>query len=443
VRDATGTIVGVEGTARDVTERRRAAEALRDSEARYRSIYDGSPASLWEEDLSALAAHLGQIRQTGVTDLGGWLTANPERVLGCAAMVRVLDVNDTTLDLFEAENKERCLAGLRQTFGPESMAGFRQQLLAIWEGRLESECETVNYTYGGRRLDVLLKWSVAPGHEHSYARVLVSIFDITARKRLQAEVEEQRLRAMEVNRLQALGEMAAGVAHELNQPLNGIRAFAEGMLLGLRRGWETTEAQTADTLTEVIRQVDRMAAIIDHMREFSRDRSRAEAVQFPATQVFDGALRLMGAQLRARGITVAVDLAPDLPDLIGHPSQLEQVALNLIANGRDALECRRQGRNPEGWKPQLRLAIYLDAVPGYVCLCVADNGGGVPPELATRVFEPFFTMKEVGKGTGLGLSIARRIADQHGGSLRLDNRPEEGATFILRIPVASSDPSGP
>jgi PAS domain S-box-containing protein len=266
--------------------------------------------------------------------------------------------------------------------------------------------------------------------------------DLAEARRLAAEVDSQRNRALEVNRLQALGEMAAGVAHELNQPLNGIRAYAEGTLYGLRQGWDVGAAETMEALHDIVKQVDRMVVIIDHMRQFSRDTSHLEPVACAPTEVLDGALKLIGAQLRVRGVRLELDVASGLPPVLGQPNQLEQVVLNLLANARDALETRAAAEAGDSqWQPALILGACVEGAGRWVCLSVRDNGGGIDPEVLPRVFEPFFTTKAVGRGTGLGLSISRAIVQEHGGVLEVDNHPGEGVAFRALLPVGAADPA--
>ena len=264
--------------------------------------------------------------------------------------------------------------------------------------------------------------------------------DIARRDQLAEQVQRQRLQAMEANRLHALGEMAAGIAHELNQPLNGIRTFAEGSLYGIRQGWPTPPDAVAETLGDIIGQVDRITEIVDHMRVFARVGSGPELLPVAASEVVGGALKLVSAQLRSHGIGVSVDVPSSLPRVLGHRNQLEQVVLNLIANARDALDSRRASAGPVvAWRASLSLAAAVVEDGHTVALSVADNGGGIAAGVLARVFDPFFTTKQVGKGTGLGLSISRSIVDRHHGRIEVDNRPGDGVTFTLLLPVAASD----
>jgi PAS domain S-box-containing protein len=273
-----------------------------------------------------------------------------------------------------------------------------------------------------------------------FAQVLTEthhrLADIARRDQLSEQVQRQRLQALEANRLQTLGEMAAGIAHELNQPLNGIRAFAEGSLYGIRQGWPTPPDAVAETLGDIISQVDRITEIVDHMRVFARVGSGPDLVAVAISDVVGGALKLVSAQLRSHGIGVTVDVPPGLPLVLGHRNQLEQVVLNLIANARDALDsCRAQAAPKPAWSANLNLVGAVVEDGHTVALSVADNGGGIATEVLTRVFDPFFTTKEVGKGTGLGLSITRSIIERHHGRIEVDNRPGDGVTFTLLLPV--------
>ncbi len=289
--------------------------------------------------------------------------------------------------------------------------------------------------------DVSLVARFAPAMAEGYRRVE----DLRERRRLAAELEQQRVHAIQADRLHALGEMASGIAHELNQPLNGIRAFAEGVLLAPRLGWTPTLDETCEVLRDIVVQVDRITEIIDHVRFFARADASREASEFPVTDAISGALKLMTSQLRVHGIAVVQQVSADVPLCRGWATQLEQVVLNLLSNARDALGVRaeRQRRGDPGvattWRPQVTIAVS-GAIADRVCVSVADNGDGVAPEAAARIFEAFYTTKPPGKGTGLGLAIVRSIVDRHRGAIEVDNRPGEGVTFTVVLPAA--DPAG-
>lgn len=177
----------------DITQRKQAEAALRDSEARYHGLFEDSSVSLWEEDFSAVKQRLDALRQQGVADFRAYLLSHPEVVAECAALVRVTDVNQATLKLYRAGSKSELLQNLDRVFVDESYDAFQQELAAIAEGRIEFEWEGVNQTLAGERIVVNLHWSAVRGYEDSLAKVIVSLIDVTERKRAEAQLRHSAL----------------------------------------------------------------------------------------------------------------------------------------------------------------------------------------------------------------------------------------------------------
>ncbi len=384
---------------------------LRVSEARYRTLVEQAPDAILVYD----------------TVRGAFTEANPraERLFGCsrAELLR--------------SGPERFVADPPGAPVPQAVTLARHvSLAANGSGTVfEQALQTVD----GREL--VCEVHLAPLPTAGGSLVRASYVDVSERRRLAAEVERQRLRTMEADRLRALGDMATGIAHELNQPLNGIRAFAEGTAIGLRRAWPLTTAELTEAMDQIVNQVDRMTRVIDHMRILAHDRSQFDATPFDLREVVNGALALMGAQLRAQGIGVEADLAADLPLCQGRATAVEQVVLHLLRNAQEAFERGADDRRDGAARaagPLIRLRAWHLPEDGCVRLSVADNAGGVPDAAVGRIFEPFFTTKRVGEGSGIGLAVARGIIDQHHGRIEVDNRPGQGLTLTLVLPAITA-----
>jgi C4-dicarboxylate-specific signal transduction histidine kinase len=221
-------------------------------------------------------------------------------------------------------------------------------------------------------------------------------------------------------KLASLGTLAAGVAHELNQPVAIIRGLAQQ----LRDEPELSEDVLAD-LKIIEGQTGRMTKIIKHLRTFCRT-GGGELTDVDVHGTVQDCFLLIGEQLRTHNIEVAFDLCESTPTVLGDVNELEQVFLNLITNARDALE----------GLPGAKITIASHIRDGRVVVEFRDNGPGIPATVAQRIFDPFFTTKEPGKGTGLGLSISHTIIGKHQGDLRVHN--DNGAVFTIVLPLAGS-----
>jgi PAS domain S-box-containing protein len=182
------------GIAHDVTSRREAEEALRAGERRYRELFENSPIALWEEDASEVKRYVDELRASGVKDCREYLENHPEEVHRCASLVKVLDVNRATLDLYGAKSKKELPTGLDQVLTEDSYEVFKEEMIAVAEGRTQFDAETSARTLGGDTKDIALRWTVAPGYEKTFSSVLVSDVDITERRRAEKALRESEER---------------------------------------------------------------------------------------------------------------------------------------------------------------------------------------------------------------------------------------------------------
>ena len=252
------------------------------------------------------------------------------------------------------------------------------------------------------------------------------------------EARELEMQLLQSARLVSLGEMAAGVVHELNQPLAVILGSAEDVSLRLEEGAEVSRDLLQRRMQAVVRLSLRMADTVDHLRTFSRDTSQEPGVAFSINAVIQASLNLVETQLKNHGVTVRLDLAEGLPAASGHPHQMEQVFLNLLNNGRDALDERAETegelRDREK-RLDIRTRYETADNAAWVVAEVSDSGTGIDASLVGRVFDPFFTTKPAERGTGLGLSISYAIVKNHNGRITCESRKGEGTTFRVMLPA--------
>ncbi len=193
----------------ELGEHRKIELALKDSEARYRSLFEDSPISFWEEDFSEVKRCIDELHKQGIVDFAAYLKEHPEIIAECMHTIRVLDVNQATLKLYEAASKEDLVGNLERVLDEETLKVFEEEMLAIAHGKTEFEGNGVNYTLTGKRINIVLRWSIAPTHEQTLSRLIVTIADVTARWRAEEAEREQRLLA------EALCDTAAALSGTL------------------------------------------------------------------------------------------------------------------------------------------------------------------------------------------------------------------------------------
>ena len=252
--------------------------------------------------------------------------------------------------------------------------------------------------------------------------VIATVQDIT-------EATQQQAQAMRTGQLAALGELAAGVAHEINNPINGVINYAQLIL-----NKAVADSREQELSRRIIRESERIATIVRELLYFAREESR-EVSRIRVADALDEALALIRNQLVKEGITLQIQLPESLPEIITHSHQVQQLFLNLISNARHALTEKYPDAHPD---KILRVVGEEISQLGKPCVRIVfrDHGVGIAPDLLSRVLNPFVTTKSSGEGTGLGLSISHEIVQKHGGMLTIDSVHGQFTEVVVVLPSA-------
>lgn len=369
---------------RDISDRQRMEQALRESEQRFRSIAEVHPVPVVITRLSdgvivyaseGMALSLGSQNYIGRRAVDFYASPD-ERARFLAALEAAGRV-----DNFEVMG--------RRADGAEFPASLTSRRI-VWNGD---------------------------------AAVATAIVDLSETKRTEAELARQREALAHGEKLTALGSLLAGVAHELNNPLSVV--VGQATLLH-----DTVNDERAKARAEKIRRAaDRCARIVKTFLAMARRRP-PELAPTNLNTVVETAMDLVGHVLRTADIELMLDLTPDLPPLLADADQLNQVVTNLVVNAQQALIDHPVTR-------RLRISTRHDVAgeTESITLIIADNGPGVPQDIRDRIFEPFYTTKKTGVGTGVGLSMCQSVVEAHGGKLAITDTPGGGATFTAVLPV--------
>jgi PAS domain S-box-containing protein len=339
---------------------------------------------------------------------------DPLIILSPDAILR--DVNPATLELLGSERDDLigkpleviCREEASSLRTPENKQQLRESILR--------NIEVNFFTKKGESIPVLLSSAVLKDPSGHVTSIILTVKDMTERKRLEGIIRQS-------DKMSAVGQLAAGVAHEINNPLGVILGFAQAALRRVKAG-EVLEMP----LKSIEKEALRCKELVQDLLTFSRI-SKVEREPMDLNKTIEGALSLISAQARMSRVEVRKELSKDLPRLLGNPNQIQQIIVNLANNALDAM-------GDQGVLT-VRTENLRDGPLSWICLRIIDSGPGIPSEIVSRIFEPFFTTKPVGKGTGLGLSLIHEIVKKHSGTIDVKSQP--GCTeFCVKFPVRLS-----
>ncbi len=405
IRNSEGEIVAAMEMCLDITPRKLLEQKLEKSEKKYYAIFNNIPNPVFVLDMKTLD---------------------------------ILNCNESVASVYGYDKYKIIMTCFTNLFPESERVHFEEEIRkSSFINRARQICSNGDTIYVNIR--------ISPSEYGDYKVYLVTTSDIT--KRL--ETEQQLIQA---GKMATLGEMASGIAHELNQPLSVIKTASSFIIKKLNQN-EQIDPNTLETmLRKADSNVDRASKIINHMRQFAR-KSDMELEKVQVNDILKNAFEIFSQQLKLREIEVVWNLQDNLPFIKADPSRLEQVFINLLLNARDTIEEAHQSQQAlrqlsvydksesndnilDNQNRDKRISLTTNCDAKLVFVEVSDTGAGIPKHLLNKIFEPFFTTKEVGKGTGLGLSISYGIIKECGGDIRVKSEQGKGTCFIMEFPLA-------
>jgi PAS domain S-box-containing protein len=420
-RDEQGLPAAILETNNDITDRKRAEAKLRESERRYRHIFQTVGVSIWEEDFSQVKTAIDELKAKGVSDFGQYLAAHSEFVQQAISAVKIIDVNEASVKLFAAQSKDELLGSLNKVFLPETRDVFARELVAIAEGRANFESENFLQTLAGDKLVVLFTITFPPPPA-SFDSVLVTITDVTERKRAEQALQNAQTELAHITRVTTLGEMTASIAHEINQPLAAVVTNG-GACLRWLMGESPNLDEAREAARRVIRDGNRASEIISRIRALLR-KTDTQKVRLDINEAIQEVVLLTQHEADRKGVNLRLELSAGLPPVFADRVQLQQVALNLLMNGVEAVASVND-------RPRELVICSRTDKSGQVIVAVQDSGDGIDAENLEKIFDAFYTTKS--QGMGMGLAISRSIVENHGGRLWAVQNEGPGATFQFAL----------
>lgn len=392
VHDGSGKVTAVMEMCLDITQRKELEQKLKKSERKYSTIFDNIPVAVFELDAKTL---------------------------------NVRNCNRNMSKLYAYYKGEVIGKPFTMLFAPGAGEACQK---ALREHKSIAQAKHMGKEGQELFVSIDLSSTTLDGDEI----LLAVVTDITDRIRAEQQV-------IQSSKMATLGEMAAGVAHELNQPLAVLKMVANYFERKSRKGESPNQEQLQQMTDKIVNNVNRASKIIEHMREFGR-KPNLESVEVQINDVMQKSFDFFSEQLKIRDITVKWELDQNQPPVMANPNRLEQVFINLLVNARDAIDDKCSDK-PCSEKDRV-ITLRTRSNTRHVIAEVSDTGHGIPKEILGRIFEPFFSTKEVGRGTGLGLSICYDIITDYDGTIHFFSKPGQGARFVVTFPIAGTMRNG-
>ena len=377
--------------AHDMTERKHATVALRESEKRFKYLFDQSPVSIWEEDFSKVHKYLNSLKKKGIENFKEYFENHLDEVKKCSEMVHVLDINEMTIKLFNAKNKKELITNLNTIFTKESLASFIEQLIAIIKNETRFKGECINRTIDGKLINVSLEFNVVPGYEKDYSRVLISLIDITEKKKAEEDLRNDRERLKMLNKI---------IRHDISNDFiviqSAINIFRRSSDVGM--------------IDEIEKRVVKSLKTIDSYRKYeSFIDSNQDLDEIEIAELFEDLIvEFTSIKFNIEGkCKVFADEA------------LSSIFTNLIINSI------KHGNASQ-------IDIKISSHENMCKIMFMDNGMGIPDKIKFKIFQEGFFYGKSGN-TGIGLHIVKKTVERYGGYIYAEDNKPKGTVFVISL----------
>jgi len=392
ILDERGNLLGYRGADTDITERKQAEEALKESEERYRALVNLG-GKVGEAIVMLQDTEQGHAIHTFVSNEWPHITGYSRKEL----------LGMSFFDLLHPKHQEVSLKRHKRKMSGEIIPGLFEMSIVTKDGtEVPIELTSAYTTYKGQHANVAF------------------VRDITERKQAEEREKELQQQLYLSSRLASVGELAAGVAHEISNPLTGILGFSERLMR------KSTDQEVSQGLEIIHNEAQRVAKVVGNLLTFAR-RREPKKEYLDINDILRRALELRAYALETSNIEVVTGLSSSLPRTMADLHQIQEVFLNIILNTEQAMS-EANGRG--------KLSVKTQQAGDYIRISFADDGPGIPAEHLDKVFDPFFTTRGEKGGTGLGLSLCHGIVAEHAGKVYAKSKPGKGATFFVELPLS-------
>ena len=400
---------------------RQAERALMESESRFRTIFRESPVAIWEEDLSGVKSRFDELRQSGVTDFRSYFDHNPDEIADLVSRVRVLEVNQQSVELLGAKSTADVVRKSSRYFTVDSLTVFKEEMIALAKGMRTFQAEIPIVNGDGERMLLDMALSVLPEHARDLSRVLVSFMDITGRKR----IEEELLKA---DKLESVGILAGGIAHDFNNILTSISGNISMAKMQLKPGNKIFDLLSAAETASVKAQ-----GLTRQLLTFARGGAPITEIVSIQKLIRESSLFVLQGLKSGCEFKIAENLWPVEADA----GQISQAFGNIVMNSNQAVPEGGIIRiTAENLMPEKTHEIPVK--PGrYIHISIKDQGAGIPEKDLPKIFDPLFTIKK--PGSGLELAAAYSIIKKHNGHISVESLPGTGTTFHIYLPASDKE----